>query len=543
MPLMERLCTDANVARLEHEFAEHKDSQNPIWQQQRFNSLKLWRYRCYCYGYAAAEGDQQQRRIARSNFGLVQADNGDEGGGLGVLVKKPCGSFRKPRLVISTEEIVRAVMRVHREREHSEWRETWGAMAGDFYGIKLADVKWIVTRSQQYANNGNGSQTLPQSPLSLLASVPFTAVSSASRVSANPRPDPSDDESGAHDKTCAYDEILDALSSELSDMEAQTSPGASITSPAHLPPLSPSQVSPPLQSLPPSSVGGEPNVIGPEPPLTPPQSQAPPFIPRASTPAGRDDAGNAPTDDPSITEAEPAAPFERIQLAVFQILGMGSGSPFHRLVWVSDEASAFSALYAVKRLRAENVAIVAARWIDCHNRVPAVVRWPDSSGGSSELRRDLAELLRSSGVKAVTGEPAPSLPGRGGASLLSHRTSSAAASDMAADSDEPFTSQIVRLIQERMASYAKHDWTEALEGVAARLNHRSLSCLGGLTPFEVAFGGARPRHTERTSFGAVPSTPFRSPGATKATSTSCVQPPPPSASGSGGNQHGGCSLL
>ncbi len=65
------------------------------------------------------------------------------------------------------------------------------------------------------------------------------------------------------------------------------------------------------------------------------------------------DPATAPTDEPSsISAAVPAAPFERIQLAVVQVLQAGSRNPPLRLVCIADEASAltsFSVLQVKRR--------------------------------------------------------------------------------------------------------------------------------------------------------------------------------------------------
>ncbi len=170
--LTEPACTNAVVAQPEREFARHLN-RRPQQRSGHFDRQKLRRYRRFYAGQAAAGGTRAERASVRSRFKLLALQgNGDasgggggggggNGSGSGWLVHKPARRFPKPRRVVSTDEIVGEVLRVHRERGHCGLYETWGVIADAYIGIHLANVEWVLERYSQRVNNACASPTAP----------------------------------------------------------------------------------------------------------------------------------------------------------------------------------------------------------------------------------------------------------------------------------------------------------------------------------------------------------------------------------------------
>jgi hypothetical protein len=186
-PLVSRT-SDPAIAALEPLFAAHLAQEAPAADRRvRFSPESLWDYMCYCFGYGPDEERlgrraRVERRAALAWYTLRSDDADGADGAAAVSVSNKnmsrSGSFRPggtgtlwirgrggapTRPVVSTDEIVATVMRMHRELGHADARSTTEAVTRAYFGITKHDVQWVVNRC---SDCGNGAGRASSSTLS-----------------------------------------------------------------------------------------------------------------------------------------------------------------------------------------------------------------------------------------------------------------------------------------------------------------------------------------------------------------------------------------
>jgi hypothetical protein len=357
---------DPRIAALERAFAAHLDRQPGTNKRRRFPPLTLWHYKCYCAGYSAAppvDRTYSDYNSARRNYALRAAaeedadgigaiEDGGEGGDLGQLWSRASGPDKTPRRVVSTAGIVRAVMREHVALSHGGWGETWARVARRYTGILKDDVQWVVQHCPTCGDKSPGAVVRRAS----------TRLAAFARSHLNAA---DDSQERAADADLTSDTLLFSTCTATLNSSRNGKPSAELRL----------------------------------------ESRRTPVAGRGGTAAANneDNAVASRVNDTAVaTFASTIVPFDQIRLAVTKKTAAGRSGTLHWLVCICDVASAYSALHAIERLHAADIAETVAHWIKSFSQRPTIVRWSDAGGGSPALRRDLAVRLRMHGVFHVT---------------------------------------------------------------------------------------------------------------------------------------------
>jgi hypothetical protein len=520
-PVRPQQLNDPVVAALEPSFAAHLAQEPASGRRLRFSPQSVWDYKCYCYGYGPAmsrlgERARTERKAAIGYYTLRPNDNAisattavsgnndaDGAHDMGALWIRARG--RQPsRPVVSTDEILATVLRVHRELGHADAHATFEAVARRYFGIPKIDVHWVVEHCPDCDNgpsessSSSSSESESESPEPVArrgaARKSVAATGSAAVKSAAAKAAAAADAAiitaatGVPRKSSGLDAT--AADTPLVNAAAGTS-RARVASASRAHVMS-SSLSPPPEGF--RTVLGAKNWPAALPP--PPRTSSGTNAPVAATSTANDksnnqnstNTGNSNNNAATVAVPTPTAPSEQLLLAVIEIEVTGYRGQLHWLVCIFDVASAFCLLNAIERRHTADIAEAVLRWIVCYCRVPTTVRWPDAEsrgsngggsggggtgnvyagGGSPAFRRELAMRLRARGVQQVTAHA-----GGAGAGAV--------------DADEGITDEIERRVHAWMAAHRTREWPKALLDVTLELNRRALPALGGRTPEEAFF--------------------------------------------------------
>lgn len=112
-----------------------------------------------------------QEEFSRRNY-VRKAFTWDEGNQVVVALDK---SNERHRMVVTTDDIIDTVEKVHTQNGHAGWDATWKDVSNSYYGILRADVIFLLKSCQICARNPTkrpkGSQ--PTTATSIFDPVPF----------------------------------------------------------------------------------------------------------------------------------------------------------------------------------------------------------------------------------------------------------------------------------------------------------------------------------------------------------------------------------
>jgi hypothetical protein len=214
-PSSAQTASDRVAAALAPHFAAHLLQEAPAAgdRRVRFSPQTLWDYMCYCFGYGAAEARlgkraHRQRKAARAHYVLRESSEADAcaaaGAGAGAGNGASYGWSPRytlwlkgrrgapPRAVVSTDEIVATVMRVHRELGHADAPATSETVTRAYCGITKTDVQWVVAHcpdcssgaAQPFLLSPSSSPALATRRMAMRASARKTAAVSADTAGA-----------------------------------------------------------------------------------------------------------------------------------------------------------------------------------------------------------------------------------------------------------------------------------------------------------------------------------------------------------------------
>jgi hypothetical protein len=477
--------SDPLIARLEPEFQQYladaqETTRTPEERQQ-------------------AESEYHQ---AQYDF-TVDTDDTNGAGGIGSLHRFPQSHKQPLRRVVATDEIVKTVTRVHLELGHAKWDAMRKVVMTNYIGIEKADVERVVERCPHCKNNL--TRTSPTAPLPRTSSEPTTEFAASARDAPF---------SPSNFGTDAEESILAADLS--SNNGAPAAPGPLDPSP----PPARSLSTPMAKDL--SRAAGSDNSPRPCKKLRS-KSGVVFLIPPIPL-----DAGDTSVEASSSISARPVAPFEQVELAVIDFEVLSDRGKLQRLVCVLDVASCFVYLHAVTPPHVTDVADVLDKWVTMFGVPPVTVLWPDSRGGSRDLRRRLAVRLLVHGVQDVLNIAGrirsscnagitSSAEGRadavvdvttsGDRSVFNPQAGSggtlgaAPANHVSLDTNKDTIEEVKRMLAAWMEKHPANEWPTALTNMSAKLNTRSLSALGGRNPGSVIFtaaAAARPKAMSAT---------------------------------------------